>query len=298
MAIPASGANPDNWLTLNGKALSISPASDNQQAEIKDYDYHFNQFRATASTPDRLLIQLEGDDEPIVPSAPGLWEWKPRSYAGVYYFQVSAPGHPPYTARVRVFPTQISQARYDKMLEEISSTAFDLLFSLKSPANARVKAAQRQWQTSALREFSLLQPIIFKLTSVMTNIKRNPYLKLAEFSDQRQLHEVSQYTAGALPSGGPLVKMALTSGSRTTRYLPQNWTVQQQFLTYDTYENRLLKHFLLQQVPRRLKALQRGAQQELARRKRSLAYKQLNSWDDDETVYILRFRPKMGKGLF
>ncbi len=286
MAIPASGADPDKWLTLNGKPLSFLAASDNQQAGVKDFDYHFNQFRATRFTPDRLVIQAEGEDAPVVPTAPGLWEWRPRSYAGVYQFQVTAPGLPVQTARVRVFPTQISQARYDQMLEEISSTAFDLLFSLKSPASARVKTARRERQSSALREFYLLQPIIYKLTSVMANIRRNPHRALAELTEQRQLHEVSQYAAGALPSGGPMVKMARAGTTRSLAYLPLNWSVQQQYLTYDTYENRLLKHFVLRQVPPRLKSIQRGAQLELARRRKSLAYKQLNNWQDDETVYI------------
>ncbi len=165
MATPASGADPDKWLTLNGKPFSFDPGSKNEAARILDYKPGYYSFKATPNVPDGLVLQVVGEDQPLPVNVPREWDWIPRSYAGIYEIKASAPDQPVYTARIKVFPSQISQDRYDQMLEEISSTAFDLLFSLKSPASARVKTARRERQSSALREFYLLQPIIFKFTS-------------------------------------------------------------------------------------------------------------------------------------
>ena len=58
-------------------------------------------------------------------------------------------------------------------------------------------------------------------------------------------------------------------------------------LTYDVYENRLLKQFLWRQLLPRLYEIEDRARQEIERRKQSREAKLRNTWNDDETERIV-----------
>src|SRR5713226_5584930 len=128
MDIPTSGA--DKWLTLNDRPLSFH--DDNENLDAQAHESRDNTFRITNAAPDDLQIYV--DEQLLQTERYGRWLWKPDGYAGLYLLQVSVPGYPLQTARVRVLPEKLSYVRYKAMLDDISKITVDLLFRLNSPA--------------------------------------------------------------------------------------------------------------------------------------------------------------------
>ncbi len=281
MVTQVSGAN--TWLTLNRQPLRFSDDDENLAAHA--VENHKNVLLITAQAPDDLQISV--DDEPIETYRYGRWDWYPKDYAGLYTLQVSAPGYPLLTATVRVLPSKLSQERYEAMLNEISEIATDLLFSLDSPAGERAKTHIRGQQTSPLRDYHLIQPMIYELGDIIAQIRRNPHRKLQEYTEQRLLHEVYRFSNEAIPTAGASIALPETvATSYGVSYLPESWMVQYSLLTYDVYENRLLKHFVRHQLLTRITTIRERAIAEIKRREQSRKVKRHNGWEDDETSKI------------
>ncbi len=295
MGIQAFGA--DTWLTLNGKPLHFHNEEDTVVEAIEDQK---NILQITKYAPDDICISV--DNEEIQTYRYGRWDWYPKDYAGLYLLEVSAPGYPLYAIKVRVWPKKLSHEHYETMLAEISEIAVDLLFSINSPAHERVTARARSGQPSPLRDYHLIQPLIYKLRDVMPQIRRNPLLALQEYNEQRLLHEIYQFSGAVRPLPGSVVvlpeKVASTGG---LQYMPERWSVQQSVLTYDVYENRLLKHFIRRQLIPRLNNIRERATAEIKRREQERKIKWKMGWTDDETPkieeleYVIEECQKMSK---
>lgn len=281
MVIPASGA--DNWLTLNGKPLSFQAGNDN--STIGAVEYPPNMIRATQNAPDWLEIWIDG--EKLETELYGRWYWRPRGFAGIYEISVIAPNHATQKAFIRVLPSRLTYDRWESMLEEIRDTSEDLLFQVQSPAFERGRIRSRREHTSALREYHLIKAIQPELSDIMARLRRNPRRSLSIQEAQMLLYHVPRFSAEVLPIPGPCQELPVQLSSKFLRtYMPLSWTVQEQVLTYDVYENQLLKHFLWRQLAPRLIQIKERAEAELARREQSRKYKQLQGWDDDETPRI------------
>jgi len=281
MDIPTSGA--DTWLTLNNRSLSFQEDNENLNAHV--YETHDNMFRITKAAPDDLQIYI--DEKLLETERYGRWLWRPDGYAGLYLLQVSAPGHPLQVARVRVLPEKLSYERYKVILDDISKIAVDLLFRLNSPAGEKAITQFREQEASALRNYELIQKIMQELEGVIAAIRRSPLRLLREYSEQRLLHEVRQFSSETIPVTGAVLTlpahMATTCG---VDHLPASWTVQQNTLTYDVHENRLLRQFVLRQLVAKLSTIQEKAQMEIKRREKQRTTKLYKGWKDNETAQI------------
>ncbi len=281
MATPVSGA--DTWLTLNRLPLSFQDDDENLTAHA--VENHKSILVITPNAPDNLRISV--DDEEIETYRYGRWDWYPKDYAGLYQLQVSAPGYPLLIAQVRVLPSKLSQERYEVMLKDISEVAADLLFSLHSPAGERAKAQLREQQTSPLRDYHLIQPIVYQLGKTIAQIRESPHRKLQEYTEQRLLHEVHHFPGVTASVSGAVVALPRSVASTCgVDFLPESWTVQQSNLTYDVYENRLLKHFVQRQLTIKISTIRFRAALEKKRREQDRKTKLRNGWADDETPKI------------
>ena len=277
MDIPTSGV--DTWLTLNGKPLSFQKDDENERADAAEN--RNNLLRITIDAPDGLQIRVE--NEPLETERYGRWYWRPRDYAGLYQLEVLAPGHAPFTARVRVRPGKLSAQRYISMITDINQFATDLLFSLHSPAGVKVIARSRGKEQSALREYQLIQHIVHELGLIMARIRRNPRRSLQGYTDPRLIHEIRQFSSEATPIPGPSV---LNAKAGTVQYLPLVWSVQQNELTYDVYENRLLKHFIQHQLASKIRNIQKSINRDKKLHLQNRELKRIKGWADDETPKI------------
>src|SRR6266699_6684467 len=167
MAIPISGA--DAWLTLNGKLLSFQ--GDNENLDAQTYETRDNMFRVTLAAPEDLQVYV--DEKLLETERYGRWLWRPDGYAGLYLLQVIAPGYAIQTARVRVLPEKLSYERYKAMLDDVSKITVDLLFRLNSPAGEKAVTQFREEESSALRNYELINKIMNELDEVMDSIRRS-----------------------------------------------------------------------------------------------------------------------------
>ncbi len=145
MDIQTSGV--DTWLALNNRPLSFQDNNENLDAQA--HESRDNTFRITDAAPDDLEIYV--DEKLLQTERNGRWLWKPDGYAGLYLLQVSAPGFPLQTTRVRVLPEKLSYERYKVMLDDISKITVDLLFRLDSSVvkELLLKSANMSFQHSA-----------------------------------------------------------------------------------------------------------------------------------------------------
>lgn len=281
MDIPISGA--DTWLTLNDVPLSFQ--SENENLDIQTYETRDNMLRVSLVAPEDLQVYVDG--KLLETERYGRWLWKPDGYAGLYLLQVTAPGYPKQTTRVRVLPEKLSYDRYKAMLEDISKIAVDLLFRLNSPAGEKTVMYYWEQEVSALRDFELIQKIMEDLEGVFDSIRRSPHSTLREYSEQKYLHEVRQFSSETFPVTGTVLTLPGRVAARSrVDCLPLSWTVQQDTPTYDVHENRLLKQFVLRQLVIKLNIIQEMAQHEIKRRQKERTTKLFKGWTDDESSYI------------
>ncbi len=161
MVIPISGV--DTWLTLNYNPLSFQDDTENLDASA--YENSDNILRITQFAPDDLQIRV--DEKLLETERYGRWCWRPEGYAGLYVLQVSVADHSAYTTQVRVLPEKLSYERYKVMLDDISNIAIDLLFRLNSPAGEKAITQFREQESSAFRDYRLMQKIMKDLENVM-----------------------------------------------------------------------------------------------------------------------------------
>lgn len=276
----ASGDKP--WLTINGHPLVFDPGDDNSDAGAVEYPA--NQIRMTTHAPEDLELFIDG--EPQETEIYGRWAWRPRGFAGIYELTASSKSGGKRMALVRVLPSRLTMDRWEQMFEDIRTVSEDLLFQLQSPAYERAKPRARQAELSAFRDYHLIKDFLPQLANVIMNIRRNPHRQLAERHQQVLAHDVRSFSNDIFPVPGPAVKV--NAGGATTHLvqIPQTWVVSEQVVTYDTYENRLLKHFLWRQLFPRIMQIQEKASSEIKRREQTRRDKIRQGWEENETEKI------------
>ncbi|WP_170143042.1 DUF2357 domain-containing protein [Thermosporothrix hazakensis] len=255
MATPISGVN--RWLTINQKPLRFHPEDENEGLAIREFSTNY--IRLTNEAPAQVTIVIDGEE--LQTARYGIWQWKPGGYAGLYRIEVLSPGLPTKTALVRVFPHKLTQHHYEQMQDELSKLALDLLYSLDSPAIERTTLAQKRYEPSPLQEYYIIQQIVKRMCQVIADIRRDPHYTLHTQQIRLQLHEITYFSHDIHPVPGEHIVFPQSPYP----ILPSYWSGEQSYHTYDTYENRLLKHFLLKQLSPRLDHIQESAQKELLR---------------------------------
>ena len=279
MVTPASGA--DTWLTINGQPLSFQPGEDN--LAVAALEFEDNELQVTVHAPRGIEIRIEG--ERLRSAYAGYWLWRPKAFAGLYEITIQTPGQEAHTATVRVLPGQLSLERYEQMLDDISVISEDLLYQLHAPAFERARVRSRQGHSSALREYQLIKAIQPDLAEVMSHLRRSPWRTLVGRTEAVLLHQVRRFSGEVQPVPGPMIALA-GAGLGSYQSLPQVWDVQESILTYDTYENRLLKHFLWRQLQPRIYSIEEKALAEIKRREQVRRFKLQQGWEENETRRI------------
>jgi hypothetical protein len=279
MAIPTSGGNsdPGAWLTLNGKPVIFQEGAENLHAGAMEYKQ--NELCITTNAPRPLAIFI--DQEPLHTRDYGYWQWRPRTYAGLYELRVKVRNYPDQVTKIRVIPQYFTQTLYQKMQDDLANIAVDLLFSLVSSVSERVKNVKRFQDTSPLQDYRQVRIIVDNLGDILSAIRRDPYRVLANKMEQRDWHDIWQFNGDCHAIGGDAIHIPRWSDGQARKLaLPTLWQVPQSILSYDVYENRLLKQFLQKQLITKLNSIQKRAESEIRQRKVTLAYKQQNKFRD------------------
>ncbi|WP_322480821.1 DUF2357 domain-containing protein [Thermogemmatispora sp.] len=282
MATPASGVD-GAWLTINGQPLSFAPDNDNAALNLSEYRVCY--IKVTSSAPHPISIVI--DEVPLHTEHYGLWQWRPEHYAGLYRLTVHAPGVEPRTAWLRVFPQKLTQRLYEQMKSELAALSLDLWFRLLSPAVERAAFGRRLEETSPVHDYKQIRGLVEKLGPVLLQIRRRPHSRLQPAARSGDWQAVARLSGEAQPLPGPCLELpALRRPYGHVRYLPQEWQLQESQLSYDVYENRLLKHFLQRQLPARLSLIEERAKAEAERR--AALYQRYHNEEDRALLERLR----------
>jgi hypothetical protein len=197
--------------------------------------------------------------------------------------EVSAPGYGSYQTQVRVSPSHVTLRQQAQMLQDIAEISADLLFQLQSPASKRVGISSATTYASPLRNYHLIESLIGDLESAMALITHNPHRALVGRYERRQWHEPAVIGANATAVPGPIIDVP-DARPGVPGILPREWQVERMELTYDVYENQLLKQFLWRQFLPRLIQVEDGASSEIQRRQDRLSLCRSHHWDDSATA--------------
>lgn len=281
MATPTSGVN--RWLTVNKRSVSFVEGTEN--AALNVLEYTENTIEITSEAPKQLSLWIDG--QKLKTAHYGIWNWNPIDYAGLYRFEIQDPGEQRYTTWIRVFPRKLTQRLYEKMQDELSEIALDLLYRLDSPANERAEYAPRLQDTSPLHDYKQICGIINELREIMTQIRRDPHHTLRDQSVQCDWQTAARFPAEAVPLPGASIALPASLAQKYgLRHLPLSWRTQERSLTYDTYENRLLKQFLQKQLVAKLTLIEKRARNEEQRLK--TVYSRYHNADDGTALTQLQ----------
>lgn len=284
MAIPVSGvnSNPDTWLTFNEKPLLFQENTEN--SHLKIVELSTCEIEATAVAPKYMKLQVE--EQYLSTNYYGLWSWRPEDHAGLYTIQVSARDYPTCTTHLRVFPLKISEERFAIMLEELSATAVDLLFRLRSPALEKTTQVTRYHETSALHDYEQLHHLFTRLQAAFLLISAHPHSSLHSSSTTQHWHQIRRFSPATSPSSsGALITLPAQQSDRyRATHLPEYWTLIRNERTYDVYENQLLKQFIQKQLVTKLHMIQKCAEIEIEQRKKIHARNMLKNRGTHEII--------------
>ncbi|GCE14590.1 DUF2357 domain-containing protein [Tengunoibacter tsumagoiensis] len=269
MATPPSGVN--TWLTLNNRPLLFGP--DEQNFDIQVGERKNAIFRVTKHAPEGLTIIVE--DVELETERWGYWTWFPKDYAGLYEVRIQVPEQEGYRTRVRVFAEKIEQANYDVMQKELIAIAHDLFFQLRSLVTERVALAQNAEEASALNDYHKVRKLMDDFASILSAIRHDPHRVLKQQELQTGWQHLRTVDNNCQPVGHDMIRL-----SRRASPIATTWRTSHPTLSYDMYENRLVKHFLSQLLPVKLESIRQRAESEVLLRRPVLLHKQKMGYND------------------
>lgn len=285
MTTSISGA--DTWLTLNNTPLSFQDTSENLDAQVIECNSESADgsiIQVTPLAPYGLKIFVEGKQ--LQTAYAGYWEWRPpRGFAGLCKLHVITPEYPELVAKIRVLPEKLSFERHKVMLSDLSKIAVDLLIRMNSWASETYELQIRDQEVSPLRDYELVKEIMRQLEEVIFHISLNPHRELQEHSVQQLFHEVVRFSSETVPIPGNMLAIPTRFAEVCNfRELPEAWSVQQKTLTYDVYENRLLKQFVQHQLVSKLNFLHERAKSELQRQEQNFKVAHMKGYSTDKLL--------------
>ncbi len=280
MVTPVSGAN--GWLTINNKPLIFQVGNENERINVIEYSY--NTIRITENAPDTLAIIVE--EEVLETARHGIWTWRPMYFAGIYEIVVATGTNETHSTWVRVFPHKFTQQLYEKMKGDLSTIAVDLLFRLDSPAMEKTKYTLREQDTSSLHDYKQIRSIIHEMRDIILHLQKDAIRTLQEERVQQDWQSIATLSYAAEPVPGERITLRAAVGRSGIKYLPQRWNVPNSNLTYDLYENRLLKQFLQKQLVAKLTIIEGRAESE--KQRRAAIYARYGNSEDKKLIDKLK----------
>lgn len=147
-----------------------------------------------------------------------------------------------FNQKVRIKPTKISQNEYETMLGHIRTTAYNIIFETFGKTGEEIRLRRCEGPKSPMEFFYFFEKNfagfknVFRRINNAPNVEVRKRLKQARFFETENFEEVIEYEK-------PKIRLSPVQ-DRLKGCLPKLVTVSENFLSYDVYENRLLKHYL------------------------------------------------------
>lgn len=216
----------------------------------------WQELEFSCDPPPGGTLALSIGSQPPLPLQPFLrpgdltwrWRWNPQNAVGRFSLVLSATWPDGHTAERRatltVVPRKIDQERYDLLLDDLQRVARNIVYALAggSVAAATQPVDEPQAQTLLEEYFSLFDQRFATFEQAVERVARRPHTVLRSTSERvdiGQAHDLSH------------VEEAMTRGvferepvTNDRRPLPSEVSQSRSTVSFDTYENRLLKRLL------------------------------------------------------
>jgi uncharacterized protein len=159
---------------------------------------------------------------------------------GISDLEVIINGHS-FKQKIRARPTKITLDEYKKILEDIRNETYNLAFSIFGQSSEEVKLAKTVGQKSIIEFLSYFRKNFEVFTKVFARIEKDPNQNLtakrriSEIFETEIFDDIVEFEA----CGKMVFPIEQELG-----FLPRRVSFLESTLSYDIYENRLLKHFL------------------------------------------------------
>jgi len=144
--------------------------------------------------------------------------------------------------KVRIRPTKISQEDYEESLRQIQEIAYNIIYEVFGRTEEEVRLRRLQAPKSPAEFFSYFEKNFAQFKNIFRRIQKDPNVAIKErlretrFFEADHFEEVIEYERPE--------KRLVSLQDRLNGLLPKIVATSEGFLSFDVYENRLLKHYL------------------------------------------------------
>lgn len=160
---------------------------------------------------------------------------------GIQSIRIEAAGRL-FEQKVRIRPIKISQGEYEMMLNEIVETAYNIVFKVFGKTEEEVRLLQMSAPKSPLEFFSFFERNFATFESIFRRIEKDPNTTIEKRLKQSLFYE-TEYFEEVIEYERPKSAVSYLQ-DRLRGLLPKIVLASENFLSFDVYENRLLKHYL------------------------------------------------------
>lgn len=212
----------------------------------------------------RLTVRNEGEVTESSRSGETVtFRWKPTNYVGDYELTLTTYNRKNETVEsihfiLRIMPWKVHEDDFFQIYNDLRERHLQI-YDLISPASIEERGERRKF-SNFFEQAKILGQSMEELENIVFLISQNPRKKLVQLHERRLLHEafgIDYRTlldlAGAseqlIPASNrriaPHLQSLLTHKRTGSPYLPEKVTSRKTEVSYDVFENRLLRRFLM-----------------------------------------------------
>lgn len=160
---------------------------------------------------------------------------------GIYELVIVADGAR-MVQKIRVIPEKLSTEDYRKILDDIRSEAYNLVFSVFGKSSEEVRLARVEGKKSLIEFLAFFRRNFKLFKTIFERIEKDPNTRLVKNEKITEIYEtdvfddIVDFECAQTKFAFPIQKQL--------GFLPRRVSFQENRLSFDVYENRLLKHFL------------------------------------------------------
>lgn len=147
-----------------------------------------------------------------------------------------------YEQKVRVKPIKISQKDYENILEQIQASAYNIIFQTFGKTEEEIRLLKINHPKSPIEFFYFFEKNFMKFKNIFQRIKKSPNVIIENRLQQKKFFETEDFEE-VIDYQKPTIYVTYLQ-DKLNGLLPKTVLVSENYLSYDVYENRLLKHFL------------------------------------------------------
>lgn len=227
---------------INGEEKDLTKTIDVKELQICNFEIDPKEFISVELLINQEKITLYKIEKP---DPPGYFFKSFDGYnfkeIGIYELVIRA-GNQSFTKNVRAIPEKISTEDYKKILDDIRNETYNLVFSVFGKSSEDVRLARVAGKKSLIEFLTFFRRNFKLFKEVFERIERDPNRGLVKAEKISQIYEtetfddVVDFESSSTKSVFPI--------QQQLGFLPRRVSYQENHLSFDIYENRLLKHFL------------------------------------------------------